>query len=130
MKLPFIIALVFTAAIASLHAADPVVVVHSATRVTVDNVEFGKPIDAIANNAHLAPAIQRALEQWAAAQEVLKTRLDAEQKQNAALKLSDGPRSKLLKELITEAETPERVLKRQAIEAEIAAKTKELETLR
>lgn len=130
-------------------AAEPLVIVHSATRVTVDNVEFGKPIDAIANNAQLAPAIQRALEKWAAAQEaerdaakaamaakqarikaVLETKLAAEVKENAAIKLTDGPRSKLLRELIDEAETPERVLKRQVLEAEIAAKKKELDTMK
>lgn len=63
-------------------------------------------------------------------QEVLGSRLKAEQKQNAALNLSDGPRSKLLRELITEAETPEKVLKRQALEAEIAAKKKELDAMK
>lgn len=124
-------------------AAEPLVIVHSATRVTVDNVEFGKPIDAIANNAQLAPAIQRALEKWAAAheaerdaakaaltakqqriQEVLGSRLSREEK------TGEGPRVKLLRELITEAETPERVLKRQVLEAEIAAKKKELDTMK
>jgi hypothetical protein len=127
----------------SAFAADPLVIVHSATRVTVDNVEYGKPIDAIANNAQLAPAIQRALEKWAAAheaerdaakaaltakqqriQEVLGSRLSREEK------TGEGPRVKLLRELITEAETPERVLKRQVLEAEIAAKKKELDTMK
>lgn len=147
MKL--ILLLTLCSSLSALHAADPVVVVHSATRVTVDGIDYGKPIDAIANNSKLAPALQRALEQWAAAQEaerdaskaalaakqarikaVLETKLAAEVKENAAIKLTDGPRSKLLRELIDEAETPERVLKRQALEAEIVAKKKELESLK
>ena len=37
---------------------------------------------------------------------------------------------KLLRELITEAETPVRVLKRQVLEAEIAAKKKELDAMK
>lgn len=59
-----LLALVFTAA--TLHAADPIVIVKSATSVTVDGVDFGKPADAIANNKKLASAIQIALEKWAA----------------------------------------------------------------
>lgn len=127
----------------SAFSADPVVIVHSATRVTVDGTDYGKPIDAIANNSKLAPAIQRALEAWAAAheaerdaakaaltaksqrlQEVLKSRLGAEEK------TGEGPRVKLLRELITEAAAPEKLLKQQALEAEIAAKKKELEALK
>jgi crotonobetainyl-CoA:carnitine CoA-transferase CaiB-like acyl-CoA transferase len=104
---------------------------------------------AAANIVQLAPAIQRALEKWAASheaerdaakdalaaktqriQDVLKSRLEAERKQNAALNLSDGPRSKLLRDLIAEAAAPEKLLKRQALEAEIAAKKKELDAMK
>lgn len=142
MKLTLIL-FAICSSLSALHAADPVVIVHSATRVTVDGTDYGKPADAIANNRALAPAIQRALEQWAAKitserddakaalaaktsriQAVLTTRLDAEQK------TGEGPRVRLLRELITEAETPEKVLKRQALEAEISAKKKELDAIK
>jgi len=62
MKLTLLILTTFAFAITALHAAEPVVVVNSVNRVTVDGIDFGKPADAIANNHALAPAIQRALE--------------------------------------------------------------------
>jgi len=45
----------------TLHAADTVVVV-SATQVTVNGVDAGKPADTIRNRPELASAIQTALE--------------------------------------------------------------------
>lgn len=56
-------------AVAPLSAADPVVVVQSATSVTVDGQDYGQPIDAMKNNPALAPAIQRALAAWAEGKE-------------------------------------------------------------
>ena len=57
----------FIIAVATIAGAEPPdVKVISATSVTVDKIDYGKPIDAIANNPALAPAIQRALETWAA----------------------------------------------------------------
>lgn len=136
---------VFTFAIAALHA-EPVVVVQSATSVTVDGVNFGKPADAIANNPKLASAIQVALEKWAAdvtaakadsdaklaaksarINAVLQSRLAAEQATNpTGVK---GPKTLLLESLIGEAAKPDADLKREALAAEIAAKQKELEDI-
>lgn len=140
MKLTLLFALLSSL---SALSAEPLVIVHSATRVTVDGTDYGKPIDAIANNSKLAPAIQRALEQWAGAHEaerdaaksalaakeqriqaVLQSRLSAE------VTTGDGPKAKLLRELLTEAAAPAKLLKQQALEAEIAAKKKELELLK
>ena len=63
MKILLILAAAFACA-ALATAADPVVVVVSATSVTVDGVNFGKPADTIANNPQLASAIQLALEKY------------------------------------------------------------------
>lgn len=141
MKLAFIILATFAVFIASLHAAD--VVVQSATSVTVDGVDYGKPADAIANNKALAPAIQNALEAWAA--KVNQERADAIAEHDALksriaatlngllteeLKTGEGPRTALLRKLIAEAEKSDKQLKLEALEAEIAAKQKELQTLK
>lgn len=122
----------------ALTAADPVVVVHSASRVTVDGADFGKPADAIANNKQLAPAIQRALEVWAAAEEqrladaeaelaALKTRINSvlTGMLEAELKTGEGPRTTLLRKLIAEAQKNDKQLKLEALQAEILAKQKE-----
>ena len=135
-----ILAIFAAAAIAS--AADLTVKVNSATSVTIDGIDYGKPVDAIANNPALAPAIQRALEVWAAEITAAKTeaeaalaakngRIDAvlSAKLQAELATGDGPKAALLRELKAAAVKPEEVIKREALEAEIAAKQKELEAL-
>lgn len=138
---------VFTIAIAALHAADPVVVVQSATSVTVDGVNFGKPADAIVNNPKLASAVQIALEKWASGlttakadsdarlaakvsriNTVLQARLAAESATN--VNGVKGPKTLLLESLVAEAATPEVDLKREALAAEIAAKQAELDKLK
>lgn len=149
MKLILLILTTFALAITALHAADPVIILTDNGTVTKDGVSHNNLADALLNKAITTREFADALKAWQAKliaerdaakaalnakqqriQEVLNSRLKAEQKQNAALNLRDGPRSKLLRELITEAETPERALKRQALEAEIVAKTKELEALK
>jgi hypothetical protein len=135
--------LIILALTTALHAAEPVVVVTSATNVTVDGVPWGKPADVIANNAALAPAVQHALEAWAAAQEeraadaeaeltALKTRIDAvlNGMLTEELKSGDGPRAAVLRTLINEAQKSDKQLKAEALAAEIAAKQAELEALK
>lgn len=135
-----ILAIFAAAAIAS--AADPAVKVNSATSVVVDGVDYGKPVDAIANNPTLAPAIQRALEVWAAEITAAKTqaeaalaakngRIDAVLSAKLAEELAtgDGPKAQLLRELKAAAVKPAEDIKREALEAEIAAKKAELEAL-
>lgn len=142
MKHILIILAAFTLAIAALHAADPVVTITSATSVLVDGVNFGKPADAIANNKALAPAIQSALEKWAAEKEDAKADTEAELASLKAristvlnsmlteeLKTGEGPRTALLRKLITEASKTDKQLKLEALEAEIAAKQKEAAAL-
>lgn len=50
--------------VSRLIAAEPVVVVKSATEVVVDGNLAGKPADTIRNRPELASAIQTALEKW------------------------------------------------------------------
>lgn len=120
------------------HAADPVVIVHSATSVTVNGDDFGKPADAIANNRALAPLIQTGLEAWAAKLEADKADAIAEHAAlkgrisstlqgllEAELKTGDGPKAELLRKLIAESQKTEKQLKLEALNAEIAAKQKE-----
>lgn len=66
MKHTLITLITCAALIHAATAAEPVIVVQSVTRVTVDGRDFGKPVDAIANNRQHAAGIQRALEAWAA----------------------------------------------------------------
>lgn len=119
-------------------AADPVVVVQSATSVLVNGEDYGKTADAIANNKQLAPLIQTALEAWAAKIEdakadaiaehaALKTRINTvlNGMLTEELKTGDGPKAELLRKLIAESQKTEKQLKLETIQAEIAAKQKE-----
>ena len=136
-----ILAIFAAAAIAS--AADPAVKVNSATSVTVDGIDYGKPVDAIANNPALAPAIQRALEVWAAEITAAKTeaeaalvakngRLDAVLSAKLAeeMKTGDGPKAQLLRELKAAAIKPAEDIKREELEARAAAIAAEIEALK
>lgn len=131
-------AFLFASLCGHLPAADPVVIVHSATRITVDAVECGKPADAIANNPQLASAIQHALEKWAAELQASKADADADLAAlksrissvlqgmlEAELKTGEGPRTAVLRKLIAESQKTDKQLKLEALEAEIAAKQKE-----
>ena len=132
----------------SLHAADVVVVV-SATSVTVNGTPAGKPADTIRNRPELASAIQLALEQreveQAAALAAVQSKLDAALATRAALiakakaKLSELPEASraIVLSVITEAEIPDIDRKRAQLAAEIlakqveaAAKQKELDLLK
>lgn len=138
-----ILAIFAAAALASLHAAEPVIVVESATRVTIDGQDYGKPIDAIANNPTLAPDIQRALEVWAAeitaAKEEATAALAAkssriasvlEAKLAAELATGDGPKAALIRELQSAAAKPAEDLKKEELAAKMAAIKAELEALK
>tara|TARA_R110000868_G_scaffold380060_1_gene646053 strand:+ start:108 stop:557 length:450 start_codon:yes stop_codon:yes gene_type:complete len=136
----------------SLHAADVVVVV-SATSVTVNGAPAGKPADTIRNRPELAGAIQLALEQREAEQAsalalaksdaatalaALQSKLDAALATRAALiakakaKLAELPEDSraIVLSVITEAETPEIEIRRAKLAAELAAKQKELDLLK
>jgi len=125
----------------TLHAADVVVVV-SATSVTVNGVNAGKPADTIRNRPELASAIQRALERHEAEQTAalaaVQAKLDAAIAKRAELiakakaKLAELPEASraIVRSVITEAELPELERKRAKVAAEIAAKQKELEWLK
>lgn len=119
-------------------AADPVVIIQSATSVLVNGEDYGKPADAIANNKQLAPLIQTALEAWAAKVEAdkadaiaehaaLKSRISSTLQSllTEELKTGDGPRADLLRKLIAESQKTDKQLKLEALQAEIAAKQKE-----
>lgn len=119
-------------------AADPVVIVQSATSVLVNGDDYGKPADAIANNKQLAPLIQTALEAWAAKVEAdkadavaehaaLKSRISSTLQGllTEELKTGDGPRAELLRKLIVESQKTDKQLKLEALQAEIAAKQRE-----
>lgn len=138
MKLTANIIAIFALAISALHAADPVVIVQSATSVTVNGDDYGKPADAIANNKQLAPLIQTALEAWAAKLEAdkadaiaehaaLKTRINTvlNGMLTEELKTGDGPKAELLRKLIAESQKTEKQIKLETLQAEIAAKQKE-----
>lgn len=140
MKHALLILATFALFITALHAAEPVVVVASATSVLVDGTDYGKPADAIANNKQLAPAIQRALEKWAADLAAEKADADAElaalKSRSSSvlqgmleeeLKTGEGPKTTLLRKLLAEAGKTDAQLKREALAAEIAAKQKELD---
>lgn len=124
-----LIALTFTA-----NAADVVVV--SATIVTVDGVNAGKPADTIRNRPELDAAIQRALEkrdaEQAAAFAALQKRLDEVIAAHAALlsKLQAATKPQELEAVRVEATKPEREKKRAALAAELAAKQKEFDALK
>ena len=125
----------------SLHAAD-VVVLQSATSVTVNGVPAGKPGDTIRNRPELASAIQLALEQreaeQASALAAVQSKLDASLATRAALiakakaKLSELPEASraVVLSVITDAELPELVRRRAQLAAELAAKQKEINDLK
>lgn len=112
----------------------PVVVVTSPTQVSVNGVQRGKPCDVVANEPTLAPAMQAALEAWAAqvqaerdaavqalqAKEgristVLATLLEREKKT-----APNGTTVQLLEELKVEAAKPAERVKLETLDAEIA----------
>ena len=116
------------------HAADPIVIVTSATSVTVDGTDYGKPADTIADNKQLSPLIQNALEKYAAQIEAdkaaavaehaaLKARIDSTLNGmlNDELKTGEGPRTTLLRKLIAEAGKSDNELKLEAAKAAEAA---------
>lgn len=142
MKLLLATLALFTLAITALHAADPVVLVLNETTVTVNGQNWGKPCDVIANNPQLAPAVQLALEKWAADLRQAKADADAalaaknarintvlQSKLTDELKTGEGPKTQLLRTLMSEAAKTEQQLKAEALEAEIAAKQAELQKL-
>lgn len=122
-------------------SAEPVVVVQSATLVTVDGVESGKPADTIRNRPELASAVQRALETWAAAEaaKLAKAQSDlaaalarrSELVNLAKSKLAELPAEArlIVSNVVAQAELPEKEAQRARIAAEIAAKQAELNKL-
>jgi len=122
-------------------AAEPVVVVQSATLVTVDGVDSGKPADTIRNRPELASAVQRALETWAAAEaaKLAKAQSDlaaalarrSELVNLAKAKLAELPAEAraIVSNVVAQAELPEKEAQRARIAAEIAAKQAELNKL-
>lgn len=125
----------------SLHAADVVVVV-SATSVTVNGVDAGKPADTIRNRPELASAIQLALEQreaeQAAALAAAKSELAAALARRtklielAKLSLAKLPAESqaIVSNVLFQAQIPEAAARRAQVEAELAAKQKELNDLK
>ena len=122
-------------------AAEPVVVVQSATLVTIDGVDSGKPADTIRNRPELASAVQRALETWAAAEaaKLAKAQSDlaaalarrSELVNLAKTKLAELPAEArtIVSNVVAQAELPEKEAQRARIAAEIAAKQAELNKL-
>tara|TARA_R110000868_G_scaffold391783_1_gene662074 strand:- start:16 stop:435 length:420 start_codon:yes stop_codon:yes gene_type:complete len=122
----------------SLHAADVVVVV-SATSVTVNGYPAGKPADTIRNRPELASAIQLALEQreaeQAAALAVAKSELAAALARRAALVtlakeklvLLPADAQVILSNVLYQAELPDTLLRRAAAAAEFAAAQKKFD---
>ena len=124
-----------------LHAADVVVVV-SATSVTVNGAPAGKPADTIRNRPELASAIQLALEQreaeQAAALAAAKSELAAALARRtklielAKLSLAKLPAESqaIVSNVLFQAQIPEAAARRAQVEAELAAKQKELNELK
>jgi hypothetical protein len=125
----------------SLHAADVVAVV-SATSVTVNGINAGKPADTIRNRPELASAIQLALEQrevdQAAALALAKSELAAAlARRTKLIELAKSSLAKLPAEsqaivsnVLFQAQIPEAAARRARVEAELAAKQKELNDLK
>lgn len=123
-----------------LYAAD-VVVVTSATSVTVNGEPAGKPVDTMRNRPELASAIQIALETWAAAEaaKLVKAQSDlaaalarrSELISLAKAKLAELPADAraVVSNVVAQAELPEKEAQRLRIQAEIAAKQAELNKL-
>ena len=122
----------------TLHAADTVVVV-SATQVTVNGVDAGKPADTIRNRPELASAIQTALETWEVAKSAelaaAKAELASALARRAALvqlakeKLAQLPADSraVVSNALYQAELPDILVRRAKLAAELAAKQKELD---
>ena len=135
------IILALLASISLGFAAEPVVVVQSATLVTIDGVDSGKPADTIRNRPELASAIQRALETWAAAEAAKLTKAQSdlaaalarrsELVSLAKAKLAELPAEAraIVSNVVAQAELPEKEAQRARIAAEIAAKQDELNKL-
>lgn len=118
----------------TLHAAD-VVVVQSATSVSVNGVNAGKPADTIRNRPELASAIQVALEKRAAEQAKALADVQAElaatqAKLSTLLTKLNGINSAEVKALLAEENRPENDKKRAKLREELAAKQKELDNIR
>jgi len=134
--------LFFVALCASTLHAEDVVVVVSATSVTVNGQPVGKAADTIRNRPELASAIQLALEKreadQAAALAAIQAKLDTALATRAALiakakaKLAELPESSraIVVSVITDAELPDVERKRAQLAAELAAKQKELDALK
>ncbi len=133
--------LALLASVTFCFAAEPVVVVQSATLVTIDGVDSGKPADTIRNRPELASAVQRALETWAAAEaaKLAKAQSDlaaalarrSELVNLAKAKLAELPAEAraIVSNVVAQAELPEKEAQRARIAAEIAAKQAELNKL-
>ena len=123
-----------------LYAAD-VVVVTSATSVTVNGEPAGKPVDTMRNRPELASAIQVALETWAAAEaaKLAKAQSDLSAALARRSELINLAKSKLaelpadaravVSNVVAQAELPEKEALRLKIQADIAAKQAELNKL-
>lgn len=123
-------------------SAEPVVVVLSATRVTVDGREAGKPADTIANRPELASALQRALERFVSAEaaklEAAEAKLAAAVAARAAVVARvkaeattlSAAAQRELRGLLHGLDAPEREARAAALRAELAAKQAELDALK
>lgn len=123
-------------------AADTVLVLNETT-VTVNGQNWGKPADVIANNPQLAPAVQLALEAWAADLRQAEAEAEAalaaktarissvlQAKLTDEIKTGEGPKTALLRELMAEAAKTDAQLKleqAQAVEAAAVAARKAAE---
>jgi len=135
------IILALLASISLCFAAEPIIVVQSATLVTIDGLDSGKPADTIRNRPELASAVQRALETWAAAEAAKLTKAQSdlaaalarrsELVNLAKAKLAELPAEAraIVSNVVAQAELPEKEAQRARIAAEIAAKQDELNKL-
>ena len=118
------------------------VVVNTATSITVNGVESGKPADTIRNRPELASSIQLALEKWEADKatelSALKTEVEKLKARRAEVlaamrdrleKLPTEARTALV-EALAFVERPEREKRKAELAAELAAKQKELDALK
>jgi hypothetical protein len=135
------IILALLASISLCFAAEPIIVVQSATLVTIDGLDSGKPADTIRNRPELASAVQRALETWAAAEAAKLTKAQSdlaaalarrsELVNLAKAKLAELPAEAraIVSNVVAQAELPDKEAQRARIAAEIAAKQEELNKL-
>lgn len=135
---------------ASMPAAPPVVMITDLNHVSVNGLPSGTVVDAITNAPDCAAQVldwlnardkETAAAQSAKLSEAQNRAVIAEQKASTlegqiALKLNEelatgeGPKAKLLRELLAEAQRPAREREAERIESEIAALQKQLEQLR